>query len=159
MVSGLIQVVAYKYFLPFYGQIHCMNMPHFAYSFHPLMDVWIVSTFDDYKQCCYKHYCALLSHVRLFITPWTHQAPMVFSRQDTGVGLPCSPPGDLPDPRIKPASPAILYPLSHLRSPRISLPQNNSIILVYHSLFILFISWWAFECFYLLPLLIMPLWT
>ena len=82
MVSGLIQVVAYKYFLPFYGQIHCMNMPHFAYSFHPLMDVWIVSTFDDYKQCCYKHYCALLSHVRLFITPWTHQAPMVFSRQE-----------------------------------------------------------------------------
>ena len=39
MVSGFIQVVAYKYFLPFYGQIHCMNMPHFAYSFHPLIDV------------------------------------------------------------------------------------------------------------------------
>jgi len=29
---------------------------------------------------------------------------MVFSRQEYWSGLPCSPPGDLPDPGIKPAS-------------------------------------------------------
>ena len=50
----------------------------------------------------------LLSHV--FATPWTvaHQAPlsMGFSRQEYLSGLPCSPPGDLPDSGIKPVSPA-----------------------------------------------------
>ena len=30
---------------------------------------------------------------------------MGFSRQVSWGGLPCSPPGDLPDPRIEPASP------------------------------------------------------
>ena len=51
---------------------------------------------------------------RLFVTLWTiaHQAPlsMGFSRQEYWSGLPCSPPGDLPDPGIKPApltSPAL----------------------------------------------------
>ena len=45
------------------------------------------------------------------MTPWTvpHQAPlsMGFSRQEYWSGLPCPPPGDLPDPGIKPASPAV----------------------------------------------------
>ena len=49
------------------------------------------------------------SHVRLSATLWTiaHQAPlsMGFSRQEHSSGLPCPPPGDLPDPRIKPESP------------------------------------------------------
>ena len=44
----------------------------------------------------------LLSHVRLFSTPWTgaHQAflSMEFSRLEYCSGLPCPPPGDLPDP-------------------------------------------------------------
>ena len=39
--------------------------------------------------------------------PWTvaHQASlsMGFSRQEHGSGLPCPPPGDLPDPGIEPA--------------------------------------------------------
>ena len=51
-----------------------------------------------------------LSHVRLFATPWTvaHQAPpsMGFSRQEYWSGLPLPSPGDLPDPGIKPRSPA-----------------------------------------------------
>ena len=51
-----------------------------------------------------------LSHVRLFAIPWTitHQAPlsMRFSRQEYWCGLPFPPPGDLPIPGIKPASPA-----------------------------------------------------
>ena len=49
-----------------------------------------------------------LSPVQLFATPWTvaHEAPlsMGFSRQENWSGLPCSPPGDLPDPGIKPTS-------------------------------------------------------
>ena len=48
--------------------------------------------------------------VRLFVTPWTvaHQAPpsMGFSRQEYWSGLPFPSPGDLPDPGIKPRSPA-----------------------------------------------------
>ena len=50
----------------------------------------------------------LLSHVRLFATPWTviYQAPpsMGFSRQEYWGGLPYAPPGDLPHPEIKPRS-------------------------------------------------------
>ena len=52
-----------------------------------------------------------LSRVQLFVTPWTvaHQAPlsMGFSRQEHWSGLPCPPPGDLPDPGIEPESPAL----------------------------------------------------
>ena len=52
-----------------------------------------------------------LSCVRLFATPWTaaHQAPlsMGFSRQEYWSGLPCPPPGDLPNPGVEPRSPAL----------------------------------------------------
>ena len=48
------------------------------------------------------------SRVRLFVTLWTvaHQAPlsMGFSRQEYWSGLPCPPPGDIPDPGIEPES-------------------------------------------------------
>ena len=51
----------------------------------------------------------MLSHVRLFVIPWTvaRQAPlsMGFPRQEHWSGLPFPPPGDLPDPGIEPASP------------------------------------------------------
>ena len=53
----------------------------------------------------------LLSHfscVRLFATPQTvaHQAPlsMGFSRQEYWSGLPCPPPGELPNPGNEPVS-------------------------------------------------------
>ena len=53
---------------------------------------------------CISHF----SHVQLFVTPWsiTHWAPwsMGFSRQEYWNGLPCPPPGDLPNPGIEPAS-------------------------------------------------------
>ena len=48
------------------------------------------------------------SCVALFVTLWTEslQAPlsMGFPRQEYWSGLPCPPPGDLPDPGIRPAS-------------------------------------------------------
>ena len=49
-----------------------------------------------------------LSHVQLFGTSWTatcqYPLSMGFSRQEHWNGLPCSPPGDLPDPGIEPTS-------------------------------------------------------
>ena len=50
-----------------------------------------------------------LNHVPVFVTPWTisHQASvsMGFSSQGYWSGLPFPPPGDLPNPAIKPISP------------------------------------------------------
>ena len=61
--------------------------------------------FSQMQMCCLlNHY----SHVWLFETLWTlgHQAPLAmgFSRQEYQSGLPCPPPGDLPDPRIEPGT-------------------------------------------------------
>ena len=51
-----------------------------------------------------------LSHVRLFVTPWTvaYRAPpsMGFSRQEYWSELPFPSPRDLPGPGIEPRSPA-----------------------------------------------------
>ena len=65
----------------------------------------------------------MLSHIQLFPTLWTvaHQASLSlgFPRQEPWSGLPLSPPGDLPDPGIKPTSPASQMDsvsLSHLGS-------------------------------------------
>ena len=77
----------------------------------------------------FMHACMLshFSRVQLCATPWTvaPQAPlsMEFSRQEYWSGLPCPPPGHLPDPGIEPtssASPALQADsllLSHLGSP------------------------------------------
>ena len=50
------------------------------------------------------------SYVQLFATPWTvacqTHLPMGFSRQEYWTGLPCSPPGDPPNPGVEPKSPA-----------------------------------------------------
>ena len=52
-----------------------------------------------------------LSHVRLLVTPWAaaYQAPlsMGFPSQEYWSELPLPPPRDLPDPGIKPTSPAL----------------------------------------------------
>ena len=53
----------------------------------------------------YMHVYVLFSPVQLLSTPGTVacQAPLTmgFSRQEYWTGLPCPPPGDLPDPGIK----------------------------------------------------------
>ena len=74
-----------------------------------------------------------LSRVQLCATPWTvaHWASlsMEFSRQDYWSGLPFPPPGDLPNPGIKPASPgsptlqADVLPLSYQGSSSTSSSQ------------------------------------
>ena len=69
------------------------------------------------------------SCVQLFVTLWTvaHQAPlsMGFSRQEYWSRLPCPPPGDLPDPRIKPVSLAS----SHGSLPPV--PPEKPLVLLY----------------------------
>ena len=61
--------------------------------------------------CLPKEKVKLLSHIQLFAAQWAvaHQAPpsMEFSRQEYWSGLPFCSLGDLPDPGIKPGSPAL----------------------------------------------------
>ena len=73
----------------------------------------------------------VLSRIRLSATPWTVacQAPLSrgFPRQEYWSGLSFPPPGDLPNPEIKPPSPVspaltrVLQPLCHLGSPNLGL--------------------------------------
>ena len=55
--------------------------------------------------------CLVIQRVQHFATPWTaaRQAslPMGFSRQEYWSGFAFPPPGDLPEPGIGPASPAL----------------------------------------------------
>ena len=81
----------------------------------------------NWKEGVYAlHACVLsgFSRVRLLATLRTvaHQAPlsMRFSRQEYWGGLPCPPPGDLPNPGIKPQFLALQVdslPLSHGGNP------------------------------------------
>ena len=82
-----------------------------------------------------------LSRVQLFATPWTAalQAPlsMGFSRQEYWSGMPLLSPGDLPYPRIKPASQCLLHQLAgslSLEPPKKPLsrtqPNHNRNVLV-----------------------------
>ena len=60
---------------------------------------------------CHKWKVKSLSPVRLFAIPWTvvyrASLSMGFSRQEYWSGLPFPSPGDLPDPGLKPRSPAL----------------------------------------------------
>ena len=79
------------------------------------------------------------SRVQLFVIPWTvaHQAPLSlgFSRQEYWSGLPCPPPGDLPDPGTEPVSlifPAfgrwVLYHWHHLGNPAVLQREAKSLV-------------------------------
>ena len=75
-----------------------------------------------------------LSHVQLFVTPWTvaHQAPlsMEFSRQEYWSRLPFPTSGELPNPGFKiislasPALPSGFFPQCHLGSPNRKLNRH-----------------------------------
>ena len=82
---------------------HCSYFVIFKSSFYSEFSLYIVMKV--------KVKVKLLSRVGLFVTLWTvtHQAPqsMGFSRQEYWSGVPFPSPGDLPDPGIKPRSPAL----------------------------------------------------
>ena len=94
----------------------------------PWLVQWIVCTigsrFKASYPCCVCVVHCRFSHVCLFVSLWTTalQAPVSrgFSRQKYWNELPCRPPGDLPDPGLKPCllhCSWILYPLSHGEAP------------------------------------------
>ena len=74
-----------------------------------------------------------LSHVWLFVTPWTvaYQGPLSigFFRQEYWSGLPLPSPGDLPDPGIEPRS------LSHCRQTLYQLSHQGSLPISCHNKF------------------------
>ena len=53
------------------------------------------------KKSCMINAC-MLNRVQLFATPWTIACQAPLSMGFTRGELPCPPPGDLPDPGIKP---------------------------------------------------------
>ena len=92
----------------------------------------------------------MLSHVQLFANPWTvaHPLFMELSRQECWSGLPFPPPGNLPDPGIKPTSP-VSPPLAG--GFFTTVPPGNLIIYVYHIIYTVYIhmeEWitFFFEC-------------
>ena len=70
-----------------------------------------------------------VSHIRLFAIPWTvgQQASLTmgFSRQEYWSGLPCPPPGELPNPGIEPRSPTLQA--DSLPSEPPGKPQNTGV--------------------------------
>ena len=96
------------------SKIKIVNSKFFFHDFSlpisPCLHEFIPVCIPQFKQKV-KVKVKSLSRIRLFVTPWTvaHQAPpsMEFSRQEYWSGLPFLFPGDLPDPGIKPGSPAL----------------------------------------------------
>ena len=87
------------------------------------------------------------SRVQRFVTPWTvaRQAPLStgFSRQEYWSGLPCPPPGDLPDPGMESASlmsPALAGRFIHERHLGSPFPSWDSRLLSVRDLPVLFTS-------------------
>ena len=105
--------------------------------------VWLIHFAVQQKltQPCRSTMCVFvcvqsLSHVWLFVTPWTvaRQAPlsMGFPRQEDWSGVPFTPPGDLLNPGIEPVSlvpPALagrFFITCHLGRPIKQLYSNNN---------------------------------
>ena len=99
-----------------------------------------------WRQQQHKPVCMLshFSHIQLcaILRTVAHQAPLSkeFSRQEYWSGLPCPPPGDLPDPGIKPVSltPLALagrfFTTSTTWEASISLGGQQTVELLYHLL-------------------------
>ena len=93
------------------GKPHLKKKKTFSFRFgnsQCFRNSWKILEIQRIRPLCYVK---LLSHVQLFVTPWTAacQAPlfMGFPRQEFWSGLPFPSPRDLPDPGIEPVSPAL----------------------------------------------------
>ena len=85
---------------------------------------------------CDAEHLQWLSCVWLFATPKTiaHQAPlsMGFPRQEYWSGLPCPSPGDLPNPGIRPSSPAFAGRFFTIEPPGKLTILKTHLLLTYH---------------------------
>ena len=110
----------------------CLKNPKITESFPP-------SLFRG-KVRMRRGYAESHSRVWLFVIPWTvaRQAPpsMGFSRQEYWSGLPFPSPGDLPNPGIKPGSPACRRILFHL--------SQTSWCQIFFFFSHLSLSWWTY---------------
>ena len=121
-----------------------MNLPQFPQAgFVPilLMGRMRLRAVEQLTRCA--HMLSRFSRVWLFVTPQTvaHQASlsMGFSRQEHWSGLPCPPPGDLPDPGIEPSLlcrlhwQAVSLPLAPPGEPKLSNTLSLHIMAFPHS--------------------------
>ena len=94
--------------------------------------------FSNSNNQLYMWVLSRFSRVQLFATPCTvaHQAPLLigFSRQEYWSGLPCPPPGDLPDTGIELVSP--MSQGANSDSPRLMLwvVRLHSFVLFLHNI-------------------------
>ena len=96
-------------------QFHPYSIPMISFLLGILLQNWSLS-YILLLRIIYRHYLnpwflffiflKLLSHVQLFVTPWTIQK-LEFSRLEYWSGQPFPSPGDLPNPEIQPRSPAL----------------------------------------------------
>ena len=83
------------------------NYRTYFFLWSSMIELFLIGSWGSSEDARTINSCMLnrFSHVCLFVTPWTVacQAPlsMGFSRQEYWGGLPCPPPGDLPDPGIE----------------------------------------------------------
>ena len=96
--------------------------------------LWCSAFFFEYVRVIYLEVILLLlllscfSHIRLCETLWTVARQLLLSRQEYWSGLPCPPPGDLPNPGTELRSPALqadCLPLSHRGYPEVILSECN----------------------------------
>ena len=107
--------VSFYYFFGLQSVLSDLNTATPAFFWFPLAWNLFVHCFTlrlwaEVTLLCETYMC-MLSHVQLFVTPWIVawqvSLSMGLSQQEYWSGLPFPSPGDLPDPGIKPASPAL----------------------------------------------------
>ena len=110
----------YLFFLSFTMKYSYCHGPSWIF-FHWYLCVSVCSNAHVYRwihSLIFKGVLNRFSHVQVFATPWTvacqSSLPLGFSRQEYWCGLPCPPPGDLPNTGTEPVAPghckSILYP-------------------------------------------------
>ena len=108
-----------------------VTQPHLCYRTHEDNHICLCVCASVSMCVC----VCVLSPIWLFVTPWTAalQAPlsMGLPRQQYWSGLPCPPPGDLPEPEIKPMSPALadrFFPAEPLGKPITGLDRSLQMV-------------------------------
>ena len=80
-------------------------------GYFQLLGLWLYFKFPSLTSLVFLSLSLVVKLCLTLTTPWTvaHQAPLSigFSRQEYWSGLPFPSPWDLPDPGIKPRSPAL----------------------------------------------------